>query len=349
MRLSLITLVLTATVALASACAPSVQQVSSRPPNLFDKETGTVEMHGREPVAAQPAPEIFVRKREVLVQPADRPNDTGSLFNPEDERNYLFASSGPVTPGRYVTIAVASNRGAGTPAAKPAAAAAAAPADASKAKDGTGAPDAAEQELLKALPELEPADKDATALIKSFKMRILHRFENGDALAQFTRESQRDDEVNQVDVQARIPYERLVAGDGLTTADLFDVKLVESREGELVERQSSAWEDEYTMRLSGFSEAKSRLAMELDEKRKQLLETRENLETRIKTLADERQQVAKQRDDLAKKSTDTQTKIQGLEDKVKTQEETIQDQQEELDKLKPEDKPGDAKDGKDGK
>lgn len=332
-----------------AACAPQVSKISTRNPDLFEKESDRLE--GRAAPAAQPAPEMYVRQRNVAIKTNDKPNETGSLFNPDDERNYLFAPSGPHNIGRFLKINVAGNR------AKPGAApegAAAKPegAAATKAKPE----EASEDELLKALPDLAPAKKGEPTLLKSFKMQIVHRFDNGDVLARVNRRSVNEDQAADITAEARIPYDRLASGDDLTTDDLLDVKFVESGEGELVERRSSGWEDEYSLRMSGFNEAKSKLAMELSDQKQKLEETKTRLEDRIKTFGAERRNLSKQREEVAKTKAQSEEKVKELEDKVEEkdkvieeQKSTIEDQQKELEDQKPENKPGDKKEAGGGK
>lgn len=316
---------------LASACAPRVNQISTRNPDLFEKESDRMQGQSRG-TQASTAPDLFVRDRRPVIRQADRPNETGSLYNPDDERNYLFSPTGPQNVGRFLTVNIVAGRG---PAPKPEAASA-------EAKPDVTA-DQEEAEMLKGLPDLTPAKKGDPALQRSFKMRIVHRFENGDVLARLDRRSQSGEDARTVTAEARIPYDRLAAGDGLTTEDLLDVKFLQSGEEELVERTSSGWEDEYSLRLSGFDEAKSKLAMDLVDQKKQLEDAKTSLETRIKTFGDERRQVAKQRDDLIKKNSETDVKVKEMEDTINDQKDTISSQQEEIASLKPENKPGDDK------
>jgi hypothetical protein len=333
------------------ACSPAMRTVSARNPDLFEKESDRLTGTSRGTVATA-APEVYVKQRTVQIEGTQKPNDSGSLYNPEDERNWLFTSSGPANVGRFVTITVAPNRSAGasapTPGSTAEAGAAPATADAGAAGAEGATPDAVTDELLKGLPELAPAKPGDPALVKSFKMRIAHRYPNGDVLAILTRRSASEEEVNDLTVQARIPYDRVAAGDGLTTEDLFDVKLSQNQDDERIERVSSGWEDEYSLRLSGFSEAKSKVAMELDDRKKQLDETQTKLTDRIETFATERQQVAKQRDELSVQKQETEGKVKDLETQVKDQQETIEEQKKQLEEAKPEDKPSDGKEGSGG-
>src|SRR4051812_23554818 len=93
-RLPLAAWLASGTCALFSACMPTVTNISTRNPDLFEKESDRLDAHGRAGGLPE-QPEIFVRKRRIELKREDQPNETGSLFNPDDERNYLFTSSGP--------------------------------------------------------------------------------------------------------------------------------------------------------------------------------------------------------------------------------------------------------------
>lgn len=293
-------------------CAPEVIKASARNPDLFEKPGSALHMAGRPP-GQSPAPEMYVRQSSIQLERVDAPNETGSLFNPEDERNFLFTSAGPHKLGRFLTIQVASNLKAKDKK----------PEEPAKAKEESQ--DAVEKELLAAIPELAPADPGETRLIDDFKMKITHRFDNGDVMTMMNRRSVNGEQVEDVTVTARVPYDRLMAGDALTTGDLLDVKIVSSKDGEVAERRSSGWEDEYSLRLSGFDEAKSKVAMEIDDKRRKLDEARANLQTRIKTFSKEREQVAKLRDEVSKEKGQLDEERKQWEEKVDEKESALED------------------------
>ncbi len=334
-----------------AACAPQVSKISGRNPDLFEKESDHLAGRSRGAEGGQ-APEMFVKEKSIAIKDTDRPNETGSLFNVDDERNYLFTAKGPLNVGRFLKVRIVFNRTGGKgKEAKEAKEAS------DKAKGGKEGKDKEkdkekdgelEAELLKILPQLEPAVKGEPELLRSFKMQIMHRFDNGDVLAMMTRQTAVGDQASEISVSARIPYDRLASGDELTTDDLLDVRIRDTREGELAERTSSGWEDEYSLRLSGFNEAKSKAALELADQKKKLAEVGEKLDTRIKTLGDERAQVAKQRDELNQKKAASEQEVSDLQDKVKEQEDTIQKQEQEIKELTPEEKPNDGKEGANG-
>ncbi|MBF0442443.1 MAG: hypothetical protein HQK54_11105 [Oligoflexales bacterium] len=81
---------------------------------------------------------------------------------------------------------------------------------------------------------------------------------------------------------------------------MADVRFSETTENDYLENNSLTWQDEYTLRLSGFSEAKSKMAMELERKKKDLAKAKEQLEIKIKNFASERRILTKERENLAK-------------------------------------------------
>ena len=316
--------------ALTAGCMPSVNKISGRNPDLFDKESDKVGGNSR-PIGGTP-PDLFVKEKKTIITDVKEENDSGSLFNVEDERNYLFASTGPQTVGRYLDINVVSNRSDAAKAAKPGAVKTP---EEQKKEDLAKSQDEIQKELLGSLPDLSPGGApEDPALLKSFKMRIAHRYPNGDVLAMLSRRSTSDDQVKDVNIETRIPFNRLASGEPLTTRDLIDVKYHENNDGEITDRTSTGWEDEYSLRLSGFDEAKSKGAIDVADKRKKLEEATKKLETRMKSFGEERNQLSKQKEELTAKTVAQEEQVKVLEEKVKEQEGIIED-------LKPQDKPGD--------
>lgn len=271
-------------------CAPSVVRASTRNPDLFEKEGSALKKVGSSPSDFSP-PEMYVRQPNLTLKPREQANDTGSLMNLDDERNFLYTSATPHRVGRFVTVKIATNLQKEEK--KP---------DESKKSDGASK-DNIEKEIIDAIPELAPADEGKTKLLDHLKMEIKHTFDNGDVLALLKRRSVSGVDVEDMTVSARIPYDRLMGGDALTTDDLIDVKFVSSKDGEIVESRSSGWEDEYSLRLSGFDEAKSKFAKNLDDKRRKIEEASKKLQSRLKSFSKEREQVAKQRDELSQEKS----------------------------------------------
>lgn len=284
-----------------ASCAPQMTKISSRNPNLLEKEKDLIER--ADASIDNVSPQLYVKEPRINIQPSQGESSNGSLASPDDDRLNLFGDVRPRKIGRHINVLVASNK---SNTAK----------DTSEKKDGDSTTseeknsadkkvDPLEEELLKSLPDLTPAQKESVKLLKNFKMQITHRYPNGDLMARIARSSNNPDSSESFVAEAKIPAERLASGDPITTEDLVDVMVTENHAGEVVERRSTIWEDEYSLRLSGFTEAKSRAGLDLEEKRKELGDARDRLEQRIKDFSAEKRQFAVQRDQLKKTSSET--------------------------------------------
>ena len=307
----------------AFACqSGKMVNASSRPVEGFDKQKGSLVPVQTRDIGNGAAPQLYVKNRKVDIRAKGDNDGTGSLYKKEDGRNGLFTTDEPIVPGSYVTVEVSSNY-LDTKAKE-------------KSKKGANLDksedSALEAAMLKGLPDLEPADKEIP-IVKRFRMKVTHRFDDGDLGVFMKRESSNANETQLLQIKARIPYMRLVSGDNLKTSDLVDVEFHEVSHGESVDRTSSGWEDEYSLRMSGFDESKSKVAADLDDKRRKLAETAEQMKTSLHAMSDERKQFSKQREGL-------------LEGKKKAEEELVatkkqfDEQSKELEKFKPKEEEG---------
>lgn len=304
----------------------------------------------KEKISEKPLPKkqkLFVEEKKITIIPNAEPNTSGSLFNLNDERNYLFVEQGPVTIGKYLVVNVDSNRSQITDSKGTE--------DKKDSKNNNDSEKINDEDLLKSLPHLETDDKNL-AFLKNFKMRVSNSFPNGDVLAVVKRSSLAGDDKSEVIAQARIPYKKLVSGEPINTSDLFDVKFVDNSEKDYVERNSTGWEDEYTARLSGFSEAKSKLAMKLEDKRKRLVDVKDRLSNKLTSFNKEREKLAKERNDLMEEKKKVSEKVTNLNEQIETKDKTISEQKEVItekdeqikDLSRPEEKPSDNEDGASG-
>jgi hypothetical protein len=259
----------------------------SGPVDGFDKPSDRAAVGSRPPQNST-SPQVYLRHEEILIEDNSPPSDAGSIFNLEDGRNYLYPSDTPTAVGTTITVEIRSNRKDSNEKADKKAA---------KGKDSDVSKELAENPLWKAFPDLEPDSGEAVP-IKRFKMKVTHRLANGDVLAMFRRHSISGSFAQTIIIKARIPYDRVGYAPTITTDDLADIDWLENTGQELVERKSSSWEDEYTLRLSGFDEAKSKAALAIDDKRKALMSIRDQLKTQLRSFTEERSQMAKQRADL---------------------------------------------------
>jgi len=357
------------------SCQTSFVPASTRDVAGISK-AGQLQGPSRDPLGKD-RPELYIKRQDIQIEPKEVENTTGSLFRPDDQRNFLYLSHLPFAVGQFLTVQVVPGRGAEEPdkTAKPDA----------KTKPGdtdASSGDATVKELLAALPQLDPGAEGGPKLMTKLKMKIAHVYENGDALAVLNRTSQRETQASEIDIRARIPYMSMVAGKDISTNDLVDVHWHESVGGEVTERYSSAWEDEYSLRLSGFNEAKSKYALDLESKRAQMDGVKDRLKNQLISIGKERQTLAKERQRLLDEKAQNDARVTNLEQEMEKQKSIIDEQKEQLDeqtqkltdmqltadkdapaaddapakdakapaKGKPtKDKPGDAKDGAKGK
>ena len=292
-----------------SNCQTSGPQFISRRDPAPVVATQKVEATVAEPIQEEKPKDLFVRQKELKIRRKAPINETGSLTDLNDPRAYLFGFERPIEAGQYIDVKMASNRTEPSPAGESSKGAQTTPGGESKSE--TKPVD--ESTLLKALPNLEPAGKNKPVLVKNIKMQILERFDNGDALVMYRRRSIREGQGAEVVVTARLSAESLSRPDQVTTQDLADVDWRESADGEVVERKSANWEDEYSLRLSGFDEMKSKDALGLEEKREMLKSARDKLENEMKSFSQERMKMTKERASLLDEKAKDQTKISELE------------------------------------
>lgn len=265
----------------SSACHRGFMPISSRGPTGPIKP-GSMYVHKRSDIPTE-NPEIFVKSQQLKISEVDGGNETGSLVSPDDRRIYLFQEKLPYRVGETVLVKVTSRR---LEKKSDAPAAAAVP-----AADNT---DELTKELLGALPRFDAGDTEQKVLDR-VPFRITHVEPNGDAYGFYERQSRDRMDISFLKVSAKIPFERLLPGEAPSTDDLSEVRWLESRGGEIVEQQSSAWEDEYSLRVSGFSEARSKIAMDLEKKQGQLTDARNRLKNQIVSFASQRKTMTEER------------------------------------------------------
>ncbi len=249
-------------------------------------------VHPNKDKALQMGNEIFIKEATPKLESHQNPYETGSLFSPEHSKNNLYRTYPNYLPGDYISVKVVSNR------------------KAVAAKNETGsnkndeqkknneeAKDEEVEKLLNSLPNLKPVNPE-TFPLKSIRMKVVHKLANGDIIVETHRESSIENEKSLIAVKAKIPYAKLSDVKGITTEDLFDIDWQELRGGEHTERKSIAWDDEFTLRLSGFNEVNSMWAKELDEKQKYLDQIRGEVEKKIMSFGEEKKQFVAERQKL---------------------------------------------------
>jgi len=309
---------------LIPGCFGGISTLSER--NISDVVPGKLVGNSR-PIdeKKKESPEIYIRKKKVSIERQKFGPRSGSLFNLDDPRNILLSEKPRGLLGSYIKVKIESNRNDAREAE-----AQKEDADGKKAEGG----DELEDQLLKALPELDSAQENPV-LIKFLKMKVVSQLENGDVLVVAQRASTNGIESNSINVRARVAYGDLRKDEGITSMDLQDVIWSETSGGELTERNSIGWEDEYTLRWSGFNEARSKIALGLDEKLKKLRSFRDQLQNEYKAMTKRRVEIAKERNRLS----DDRKKILGeredFQDKLQEKDEMIAEKDEQIKALQP--------------
>ncbi len=244
--------------------------------------------------------DLFARERRpVIAELPQDPDATGSLFSLEDSRSNLIVQN-PLRVGMVLDVKVIVARSAaGDGNAK------------GKSSKGSGKQAGASggaDGLTEAVPKLEPV-VSGTAPLNSFKMRLDSILPNGDGLVSVRRDSSRTGEFREMYARARVPAERMIPGAGLTTEDLFDVVLSDFDGTLSTERRSTGWEDEYSLRLSGFEELRSKEAVAVEEARRQVQSEKDKIAEESRKITEERARSAKQRDELQQKLRETEARI----------------------------------------
>lgn len=285
------------------SCAREVHKISSRSPELFEKKRDPM----GDPSGLQEGGEreLYVKEPRVTIKPKDEGASPGSLIDPGDDRLFLFTAPKPAKIGRILTIAVLpSQKGSSnlktstgeneTPPTERAA-------DPNSTSSNQGQKtDPLEEELLKSLPSLTPGQESKASLLKQFQVEVTQVLPNGDAVVNLVKMANQGEDQATFSLTARIPAERLSAGDSLTTNDLVHLEMIESRADQQMARTSTGWDDEYALRLSGFNERTSKERDLLLDQKKALASAREDLEGKMKAFAAEKRTFVAQRDQLKK-------------------------------------------------
>lgn len=302
----------------ATGCS-SIVPISQR---SIGGRPGELHVSGRQPDLEEKPTDVYVKRSNTRIEKKAGPSVTGSLFQDGDAANYL-AGEAPLEPGRSILVKVgaknaANKEGTGGPGAAPG----------GQPATGEGVP-ADLDAIIKSLPNLD-AGAANPALVKQFKMTVTRVLDNGDFEAVYKRVSQSGTEANALEIKARIPRDAAVTKGDVSTADLADVSYFESQDGNLMTRDSSEWEDEYTLRMSGFSEARSQAALDLEVKRRQLDDAKKQVQTKLQTMGAERRQVAKERETLAKEKTEIEQRTRQMAEELEKLKATVKEQEMQL-------------------
>ncbi|MCX6129926.1 MAG: hypothetical protein NTX25_12805 [Proteobacteria bacterium] len=314
-----------------TACQSGVFPISQRE-YLYEKEGKSPHLGHRRPVEerSKSSTEIYVKRESLAIVPQETKNYTGSLFSLKRAENSLFIDLPRGGLGESIDVLVKVNRSEapappspGAPA--PGSAAPAAPAGGKDAGKGL------QDELIAALPKLEPGQA-APKVPSSIKMRVMRKLENGDVLVEASRASKNEWDTNSIRALSRIPRSKLAGNQPITTLDLAEVQWSEIQGAQTIERESSDWQDEYTMRWAGFEEARSKAALELEAKRKDMQLVKDRLQDRIVNLGKERGQIAVERERVKKLREEAEVKLSEYNKKMEEQTSLIEQQKDTIKK-----------------
>ena len=263
--------------------------------------------------------QVVLKKSHIEIVENVEEMEAGSLSNIYNQNNDFFSTRAFPQIGEYLTIKVLNHRGKNND---------------EKANEDAQDEELNQDELLKSIKSLEPP-KLENSLIKEFKMKVVHIYQNGDLLLQYSRNSENENQINMINIKARVPAKAMLNEKPLTTKDLQNIQIVENVKNELVKRTSSSWDDEYTLRMSGFNEAQSKVASEVDSSMKKLKNMRSSFEKKLKTIQNERNMFAKNKQNSDSKLNELNQKIIEQKAKIDEQKQLLSQKDQELQALKP--------------
>ena len=306
---------------LQSSCLSSLRTIKSRDLSAYARDEGAKVL--KRPIKEKSKNnqnQIFVRKKKfaVVLKEQSHSDSNGSLFVVSNKGNQLFSTFRKPSLRDFIKFKIVSKRDLGSKN----------PQEKSKnipkiTDDGEKTPDSFEDDLLKSLPSLEPSDLSARGVIKILPMQVTDILPNGDLLLAYERISKSKNDSKSIKVIARLPEDYLDPSRELTTNHLVDIKLMEQSPYESLEKESTSWQDEYTLRVSGFHEAESKIAAELEVKRRELMDIKNKLHKRIQSLGAERRSMAKEREKLIKKGKDSENKVAEMTAKIEEQDKKL--------------------------
>ncbi|MBP9706047.1 MAG: hypothetical protein KBD78_00280, partial [Oligoflexales bacterium] len=286
-------------------------------------------------------PQLYTREEETEIGP-DPSLYNGSLIGVDQQQANFLVQNKSLGIGSYIDIIVvakemqktaaqlgakkdaknadpeaATNESADTESSSSTTASAES-ANAGGTKSGSAANDASQDELakmLEGLPELVQEDAEIVP-IKTFRAKVVAKKANGDVVLEYERSSLQTAEQKGVLIRAVLAEKYTLNPDDFTTERLQDIKWQEFENGLVTARESPEWQNEYTLRLSGFDEAKSLAAMDLEKKRQQVIGLRDGVKNQINNIRKEKQTFAKERETLLKKQAEQEKLIAELNTKV---------------------------------
>lgn len=307
-----------------TACTNSLVNLSKR--NLSSKDwgdSGFVKKREKQRRGSIEKEKVYLKKNSITISPTEKIDNAGSLFVESNPDNYLFFDRPRGQVGDVLTVYTRPSR---SPKEEEATEN---KEDQAKDDEQKQNPemnaDKLEEELLSALPKFE-SESDLLKPLTKISFKVLKKLPNGDLIVETSRGSKSDTQSNLIRAKALLKAHKVKSGLPLTTDDLLDVEWLQVKDDEATEQDSTAWQDEYTLRLSGFEEAKSKDAVALEKKRKDLIDLRNRLQQRIGGLSKTRQQVASERAKIDAIKNELNEKITELNDQIKSKDALIEEQ-----------------------
>jgi hypothetical protein len=245
---------------------------------------------------------LFVPSQKVAIRETEK-NLSGSLYDPASVSSNFLLDNMPIGVGSTITLFVKEVRGGDS-------------GDSSNQNLKEEDADALTKELLDGLPNLAPEEGSNRKTITKIQTKVVERLKNGDLVVEAQRSSEALGKVNHLFFRATVPSDKLKNSSSAAITDLVDVTFQEQDRTGYSERRSSGWEDEYTLRYSGFVEVPSKLARRLEGDRQSLLSMRKRLENRVHSFKNERDKIAKERSDLYSDNTEMRDQMQKNNDQL---------------------------------
>ena len=342
---------------LLAACVGGLKSVSSR--EIANEPMEAVKIHSSHPVSHQVAvrkPPLFVKKRAIKLSKKPDVNVTGSLYDSSSNRPRFFRTIRDFDLGTYVVVNIdyVDIKNAGAPESERDSD------DAEGDEEGSGNSNDANaelpeerDELLNRLeqifPSLKPSKSNRPNLIKTLPMKVVHRDPDGTVQLLYERGSKSNSHTNDLRVVAEVDSRQIDQKGTVSSFHLRNVKLLHFDGSETISRTSNRWEDEFSLRVAGFSEAMSADAVRMNDMRRDLKRLGEEVRDQIISLRTQRRAMSKERDKLvAERKVDRDT-IGALEKTVDQQKATISEQKRAIEEFEAiEDKPSDENDGDSG-
>ena len=318
------------------SCATNSNLSSSKKRSFAREKTGVKAFRRAVNLENKQAQNLYQKESKLKIEKIESFEIPGSLYKINRPENNFFQTLKLPKIGKYITVVVDVDRAE----------------DEVKSQEGddkktdTMSGEEDFKTLLESFPNLVSKDQFNSEPIKTFKLLIIDRNKKGDFLGVYKRASKSEKVLKDIRITALIPYSKLMASPNkIRTSDLVDIRFLQRDGLKIKNRNSSGWEDEYTLLMSNFSESKSKMleiigrrksdlerirkrmikkSVEIAKKRRSYIRERDKEKERLKKEAEKAQELNIQMDNLRKK-------IQEKDELISNQKETIKTQKEELD------------------